>query len=242
MPKGPTNLEKKNNLAWDFQLRLKIGNGRSTIGKCTGPKSRRRKRWKTNGETMVDFWCRFFSRFGADFFTVYADFSRFIRDINGEKKTSRYWWSFSRLVLHGLPPLDKMVQNGPNDHFGQNDLINDLDFSIRETKMDQNGPLWTILAFLTTSLENSNIDWTFQSRPSEVPTKKGPWRVARLKWSISLEICNPGETSWIFQSLGPYGFGGAQLESHRTSWWHRAIRATNLQFLALTILFENITF
>ena len=27
-----------------------------------------------------------FSRFGADFFTVYADFSRFVRDINGEKK------------------------------------------------------------------------------------------------------------------------------------------------------------
>ena len=26
-----------------------------------------------------------FSRFGADFFTVYADFSRFVRDINGEK-------------------------------------------------------------------------------------------------------------------------------------------------------------
>ena len=31
----------------------------------------------------------FFSRFGADFFTVYADFSRLIRDANGEK-TSRY--------------------------------------------------------------------------------------------------------------------------------------------------------
>ena len=31
-----------------------------------------------------------FSWFGADFFTVYADFSRFVRDINGEKKTSRY--------------------------------------------------------------------------------------------------------------------------------------------------------
>ena len=31
-----------------------------------------------------------FSRFGADFFTVYVDFSWFIRDINGEKKTSRY--------------------------------------------------------------------------------------------------------------------------------------------------------
>ena len=28
----------------------------------------------------------FFSWFGADFFTVYADFSRLIRDINGEKK------------------------------------------------------------------------------------------------------------------------------------------------------------
>ena len=27
-----------------------------------------------------------FSRSGADFFTVYADFSRFVRDINGEKK------------------------------------------------------------------------------------------------------------------------------------------------------------
>ena len=35
---------------------------------------------------MVNFWCRFFSRFGADFFTVCADFSRFVRDINGEKK------------------------------------------------------------------------------------------------------------------------------------------------------------
>ena len=47
-----------------------------------------------------------FSRFGADFFTDYADFSRFVRDINGEKKKSPYWWSFSRLVFHGLPPLE----------------------------------------------------------------------------------------------------------------------------------------
>ena len=65
---------------------------------------------------MVDFWRRFFSRFGADFFTVYADFSRFVRDINGEKKTSRYWWSFSRLAFHGLPPLDWVT------HFLSNDL------------------------------------------------------------------------------------------------------------------------
>ena len=48
-----------------------------------------------NGEklTVKKWWI-----FGADFFhglvpiffTVYADFSRFIRDANGEKKTSRY--------------------------------------------------------------------------------------------------------------------------------------------------------
>ena len=40
-----------------------------------------------NGEklTVKKWWI-----FGADFFTVYADFSRFRTDINGEKKTSRY--------------------------------------------------------------------------------------------------------------------------------------------------------
>ena len=47
-----------------------------------------------------------FSQFGADFFTVGADFSRFIRDINGEKKISLLMIVFSRLVFHGLPPLD----------------------------------------------------------------------------------------------------------------------------------------
>ena len=35
---------------------------------------------------MVDFWCRFFHGLVPIFFTVYADFSRFIRDINVEKK------------------------------------------------------------------------------------------------------------------------------------------------------------
>ena len=44
-----------------------------------------------NGEklTVKTWWifgADFLSRFGADFFTVYADFSRFIRDINGENK------------------------------------------------------------------------------------------------------------------------------------------------------------
>ena len=67
-----------------------------------------------NGEKLtVKKWWIFlvpiFSRFGADWFTVYADFSRLIRDINGEKKTSRYRWAFSRLVFHGLPPLETLV-------------------------------------------------------------------------------------------------------------------------------------
>ena len=50
-----------------------------------------------------------FSRFGADFFTVYADFSRFVRDINGEKKNISLSMIFSRLVFHGLPPLDAIL-------------------------------------------------------------------------------------------------------------------------------------
>ena len=38
-------------------------------------------------------------------------FSRFIRDINGER-TSRYWCSFSRLVFHGLPPPESFYNTG----------------------------------------------------------------------------------------------------------------------------------
>ena len=51
---------------------------------------------------MVDFGCRSFSRFTQSF-------SRFIRDVNGEK-TSRYLMIFSRLAFHGLPPLEKRVK------------------------------------------------------------------------------------------------------------------------------------
>ena len=36
----------------------------------------------------------------------------------------------------------KMVQNGPNDHFGQNGPFSELDLSLRETKMDHFGPFW----------------------------------------------------------------------------------------------------
>ena len=39
------------------------------------------KKWWICGADFFTVWCQFFSRF-----TVYADFSRFIRDINGEKK------------------------------------------------------------------------------------------------------------------------------------------------------------
>ena len=64
-----------------------------------------------------------FSRFGADFFTVYADFLRFVRDINGEKKNislsmSFFTVSFSRFAPsrfdpantgHGLYPPKHMI-------------------------------------------------------------------------------------------------------------------------------------
>ena len=40
------------------------------------------KKWWIFGADFFTVWCRFF--------TVYADFSRFVRDINGEKKTSPY--------------------------------------------------------------------------------------------------------------------------------------------------------
>ena len=53
------------------------------------------------------------------------------------------------------------------------------------------------------SIEIFNLAWTFQSRPAEFPTKIGVWRVARLRFSISLENFNPGGRSWFFQSLNP---------------------------------------
>ena len=57
-----------------------------------------------------------FSRFGADFFTVYADFSRFVRDINGEKKNISllmifFTVSFSRFAPSRLVALQMQTQN-----------------------------------------------------------------------------------------------------------------------------------
>ena len=44
------------------------------------------------------------SRFGADFFTVYADFSRFVRDINGEKKNISLSMSFFTVSFSRFAP------------------------------------------------------------------------------------------------------------------------------------------
>ena len=45
-----------------------------------------------------------FLRFGADFFTVYADFSRFVRDINGEKKNISLSMSFFTVSFSRFTP------------------------------------------------------------------------------------------------------------------------------------------
>ena len=41
---------------------------------------------------------------GADFFTVYAEFSRFVRDVNGEKKPSRYLMNFFTVSFSRFAP------------------------------------------------------------------------------------------------------------------------------------------
>ena len=46
-----------------------------------------------------------FSRFGADFFTVWC---RFFHGLYGEKKNISLLMIFSRLAFHGLPPLEKI--------------------------------------------------------------------------------------------------------------------------------------
>ena len=56
------------------------------------------------------------------------------------------------------------------------------------------------------SLENFNLAWKFQSRPSEFPTKNRGWWVARLKISISLENFS---RSWKFSRFGPLGSDSA---------------------------------
>ena len=65
-----------------------------------------------NGEKLtVKKWWIFgaiFSRFGADFFTVYADFSRFVRDINSEKKNISLSMSFFTVSFSRFAPSRKV--------------------------------------------------------------------------------------------------------------------------------------
>ena len=58
-----------------------------------------------NGEklTVKKWWI-----FGADFFTVYADFSRFVRDINGEKKNISLSMSFFTVSFSRFAPSRKI--------------------------------------------------------------------------------------------------------------------------------------
>ena len=65
-----------------------------------------RKRWKTNGEKIRDFWCRFF--------TVYAEFLTVSKGRKRWKNISLLIWAFSRLVFHGLPPSRIFPQNEKN--------------------------------------------------------------------------------------------------------------------------------
>ena len=67
-----------------------------------------------NGEqlTVKKWWI-----FGADFFTVYAEFFTVCKEHKRWKKTiSLLIWSFSRLAFHGLPPLDRRRNSNKTEH------------------------------------------------------------------------------------------------------------------------------
>ena len=56
-----------------------------------------------------------FSRFGADFFTVYADFSRFVRDINGEEKNISLSMSFFTVSFSRFAPSRILGKESKDD-------------------------------------------------------------------------------------------------------------------------------
>ena len=64
-----------------------------------------------------------FSRFGADFFTVCADFSRFVRDINGEKKISLSMSFFTVSFSRFAPSRDVGQKLHKRCDFGRDDLV-----------------------------------------------------------------------------------------------------------------------
>ena len=55
------------------------------------------KKWWIFGADFFTVWCRFF-------FTVYADFSRFVRDINGEQKNFSLSMSFFTVSFSRFAP------------------------------------------------------------------------------------------------------------------------------------------
>ena len=72
---------------------------------------------------------------------------------------------------------------------------------------------------ISISLEIFNLDWNFQSWPSDFPTKIGVWWVARLKFSISIENFNPGGRSWIFSIFGPLGIAIVRFWCAKSGAW-----------------------
>ena len=69
------------------------------------------KKWWIFGADFFTVWCRFF--------TVYADFSRFVRDINGEKKhlviDELFHGFFSALAARVLMPLPMQTLSSQSD-------------------------------------------------------------------------------------------------------------------------------
>ena len=126
---------------------------------------------------MVDFGCRFFHG-------LVPIFSRFRRDINGEKK-SRYWWSFSRLVFHSLPPLDKGPSRSKN--------TTDCKLTIRsKPRGPQDWKFQSREAILKKSsfqcgMKFSNREWLFHSGALS----------GRRKTGLGIEIFN---REWNFQT------------------------------------------
>ena len=159
-----------------------------------------------------------FSRFGADFFTVYADFSRFVRDINGEKKTSRYRWAFSRLAFHGLDPWESMHKTLINTAFcvqlSQNEFPHAYFLLLHPASATKltfpNGPTIKKIqsrSKFSISIEIFNLDRKFQSRHLDLPTKNRAAVGGSLENSILARNFQSRSRSRIFLIFGPSGFG-----------------------------------
>ena len=121
---------------------------------------------KIAGEFLSEFWWRIFlAKFSALF-------------LSGLQATQKIHALISRPEIVGIPLqfhfLEPEIYSRRFSAYGEGQLLC-LCVSQPQTLRAQR-------------LKNFNLDWKFQSRPSEFPTKIGVWWVARLKCSISLEI------------------------------------------------------